>query len=112
MFRRLSGAFRPLGGSTRSGDAACLAFVSRRSVPLGDSARLKHWLKERRLAAERSQCLLAAPLRLSYLALWLKCGIFGIVVIQKSKFLPFFLRIQWQGVLKAVFCIKNYLHSF
>ena len=106
MFRRLLGAFRPLGAPLQESFAASLAFVSRRSVPLGDYARLRLWLKERRLAAERFQHLLAAPLRLSYLALWVECGILRIMVIQKPKILPLFLRIQWGKAVNGEKCIK------
>jgi hypothetical protein len=40
----------PFGAPLQENFAASFAFASRRSVPLGDYARLKRWLKERRLA--------------------------------------------------------------
>jgi hypothetical protein len=54
-------------------------------------------------------------LRLSYLVVWLKCGIFRIMAIQKPKNLHNFLRIQVvdAGLLKNVLnnactvCNKN-----
>jgi hypothetical protein len=76
---------RPWGLSLSSFSRLVRPFVSRRSA-LGGYARLRLSLEERRLAAERSKQLSAAPLRLSYLALWLKCDVFGIVANILAKF--------------------------
>jgi hypothetical protein len=76
---------RPWGLSLSSFSRLVWPFVSRRSA-LGGYARLRLSFEERRLAAERSKQLSAAPLRLSYLALWLKCGVFGIVANILAKF--------------------------
>ena len=97
---------RPWGLSLSSFSRLVRPFVSRRSAP-GGYARLRLSSEERRLAAEHSKQLSAAPLRLSYLALWLKCGVFSIAVIHFSEFLSLFLRFQWGEEMRRKNVLKT-----